>query len=698
MSKNKLFAICSAMLVLLLIFSGCSAYEKLNIEADINYFGEGSEFRVFNQKGNIEVARNGNTALFFDDKKGGITLSDLGGAKLWSSLPSKENVSAADFYVKIHYNNKTYLLDTAANSAANEAITYELGNNSITVKYTMSADGISVILPVTYSLTGSFLSVGIDMSECEVSDGVTVLSIGFLPFMGSLHYSDSSDLKQLGDYFLVPDAAGAVMYTAVESETEKSSVFSVYGKQLSEEAIPSYVAAYGIKNLNSTLSVTVTSAAENALIKVFRSNYDSDGINRIYPEFIITPISANSGKVTAANSFLGKIEVCYEASTGENVDYITMAVSVRQALINAGLIEESVSNNEYPMFVSVINSTDGTKNGVLTSFQQTENLLGLLKGKGVNNIELVLQGAFSGGLVQKNNSSLKVLSSLGGMKDLKSLCEYASSQQLNVFGGISFMSSAASNDSLKDLNGNIIEAETHTFVQNYDKKSLLRYKQFSVMSDTASEILKITSDTGLSGVCIVDSDKSAFTEKSKNSGDYSYFTKRYNDSISSVSTDSLIMIDGCNVNIIKNADYIRNISFDTAIQENEYYKSVPFIPAVLHSSYVYTGTPINDAEISKLRLLKYVEYGAAVHYEWCFNSSVNKYYANSINEAVDFYEDCLTRLGDLSSKRIVGHFMYEDGVYCTEYDGGTKVYVNYNNYSVLLGNVTVMPYDFLRVG
>lgn len=680
---------------MLLALSGCSlfsAFDSLEINGNVDFFGEKNQYRVSTSKGSVEVARYGNAALFFDGDKGGISFYDAGGAKLWNSLPSTQTDSAADFYVKVFFDNKIYTLDTAANSFANNGVSYELGESCINVEYKLTCDGISVTLPVKYSLSGTFYKVEIDMSKCVCSDGAEIISVSVLPFMGALSYSETSDFEHFGDYFLLPDGPGALMYTAVENENFKSAVFSVYDKEYYEETVPAYAAAYGIKSLDNTLSATVTEGADNALIRVMSSNYDGDATNRVYPEFIITPLSGESGNVKAGEPYNGKIEVCYEAISGANADYMTMAVSVRQALISSGTIKYDAVEKEYPLFISVINSIDGES--VSTSFRQSENLIELLKGKGVNNAFLILQGIFSGGISQKSNSSLKVLSSVGGTKDLTALCEYAASQQINVFVGTDFSSSTTRINAQKDLTGEKITAQPHSS----SNVSRLYYKDFSLLPKASSALIDIIEKTGLDGVCIADSEKSAFVESGKTSGDYSSYSRIFNSCMSSVGLDSDIMTDGGNMNIVKNADYIRNISLDTAIEESNNYKAVPFIPAVLHSSYIYTGTPVNDAPISRLRLLKYVEYGATIHYEWCFDTSSDKYYDNTISEAVEFYNGFLSDLGDLSSKRIVGHSMCEDGVYCTEYDGGTKVYVNYNNYSVLLGDITVMPYDYLRVG
>lgn len=678
-------------------FTGCSslAVEKINIEDSISFFGKGNEYRAMSAKENLQIVQGESIALFYDKKSGGISIYDRNGGKYWNSLPEKENSFASNLYVKVFCDGKLYHLDTAANSAANASPAYKILDNGVVVTYILKADNINIELPVQYTLTGTGVNVSIDMSSVKVSEGARIISVSVLPFMGALSYAEDYVLEQIGDYFLLPDGPGAIMHTALEDDSFKSAVFSVYGKEYHEECVSASIAAFGIKDLKNTLSVTVTKGDENAVIKVFRSTVENE-FNRVYPEFIITPVSGESGEIKAGKSYNGIIEVCYSPASGENVNYITMAAAIRQSLMNSGFIGFDKVTEEYPFFVSVINSTDGTKSGTVTTFQQTENLLSFLKSKGVNNIELILEGAFSGGMRQKNNSSLKAVSAAGGSRDLNSLCEYAASQQINVFGGVNFSSSVSKNNVLKGLDSdNLSNVFTDSVISGKRPEDVeLYYKNASVHSNMSENILKLTEKTGIDGICVFDTESSVFYTKEG----FLHYTDSLNNSLASAGRDSLIMLDGCNMNIIKNADFLRNVSFETSFPESVAYKTVPFIPAVLHSSYIYTGAPVNTSSVTRLQLLKYIEYGAAPHYEWCFSSNSSKYYENDINDAVSFYIDGLARLGDISSKRIINHFEYESGVYCTEYEGGIKIYVNYNNYSVVLGSIAVMPYDFLRIG
>ena len=119
---------------------------------------------------------------------------------------------------------------------------------------------------------------------------------------------------------------------------------------------------------------------------------------------------------------------------------------------------------------------------------------------------------------------------------------------------------------------------------------------------------------------------------------------------------------------------------------------------MLHGTFVYSGEASNSSAVAVISQLKAVEYGAVPHYCWNFNKNSDKYYEYSLTEAVDFCLKAKSELGDLTSKRITGHEKIADGVTCTVYEGDVRVYVNYNNYSVIIGEVAVMPYDYLRIG
>jgi hypothetical protein len=102
--------------------------------------------------------------------------------------------------------------------------------------------------------------------------------------------------------------------------------------------------------------------------------------------------------------------------------------------------------------------------------------------------------------------------------------------------------------------------------------------------------------------------------------------------------------------------------------------------------------------------LRSVEYGAVPHFEWYYtdnstDESKDKYnYSNSINEAQLYYQRMSSALSDLRNARITAHEKVKSNVYMTEYEGSTKVYVNYRKTAVTVDGVTIEPRSFVRVG
>ncbi|MBQ4604348.1 MAG: hypothetical protein IJB16_07070, partial [Clostridia bacterium] len=73
------------------------------------------------------------------------------------------------------------------------------------------------------------------------------------------------------------------------------------------------------------------------------------------------------------------------------------------------------------------------------------------------------------------------------------------------------------------------------------------------------------------------------------------------------------------------------------------------------------------------------------------------YYDNTINAAAEFYTEANEALNDLRDARITDHYEVEDGIFCTEYDTGARIYVNYTNTDFSVLGVVVEARNFLRV-
>ncbi len=677
--------------------SGCTSHSFGSIVINSIRSSEGgsNSFRVHDNSDNVKLASSESAELYLNKNNGGISLVSLYTGKKWTSLPAFENSFAASFSAKVTDGETVYILDSSA-SIKNNKLSVEKTADGAVVNYVLRWDALSITLPVKFSLNGASLEVSVDTSSVvALSDGLTLLSIAMLPYFGAVRYTEADDYSAFGDYFLLPDGSGALMHTALEDENT-GLTFSVYGKDCYEENIPVSLGAYGIVQGGAGLSATLTQGEENALIRVFRAGNDERDINRIYPEFIITPVSGEKGKVNVGKSYSGIIAVTYEVLSSEKPSYTDIAYSVRQSLIRAGFMPDSKCENEYPLTLSIVAGTDGKRSNITADYQQIENLLGLLKGKGINEINAVLSGVFKGGLAASAAGRTKLIRALGSKNDLRTLLDFSASQNFNVFAEINLLSSESSLYSEKGVSGEYKTTDRKNPLSPYigDEGFTMKYLGIRGISEGTNNILSFVGKNGFSGIAVADSSISCHEE----GGSYTAYNSSLQNNFSAVSSEAKLMLSGSPVNLIKNADYLYNVPFGTRVEETAYYTAVPFIPAVIHGTYVYAGEPLNASSVPVINLLKAVEYGAVPHYSWNFNEHSDKYYEYSVNEAVEFCLKAKTELSDLTAKRITGHEKIADGVYSTLFEGGVRVYVNYNNYSVIIGEVSVMPYDYLRIG
>ena len=73
------------------------------------------------------------------------------------------------------------------------------------------------------------------------------------------------------------------------------------------------------------------------------------------------------------------------------------------------------------------------------------------------------------------------------------------------------------------------------------------------------------------------------------------------------------------------------------------------------------------------------------------------YYDNTINVAAEFYTKANEALNDLRNARMTDHYEVENGVFCTEYDTGSMVYVNYTDSNCTVLGAVVEARSFIRI-
>ena len=122
-------------------------------------------------------------------------------------------------------------------------------------------------------------------------------------------------------------------------------------------------------------------------------------------------------------------------------------------------------------------------------------------------------------------------------------------------------------------------------------------------------------------------------------------------------------------------------------------REVPFYQIVTHGSVRYTGEALNLSSDARRLRLKWIEYGYTPYFELTYESA-EKLVNTSYNELFtsrywDWKDEVIATCQELKKvwdaiggAKMVSHEEFGEGLICTGYDNGVKVYVNYNDEAV----------------
>lgn len=742
--KNKTKRIISLILcicVLAGVLSSCSGKEETGVntvrsvparntlsdpheDATIHYSEGVSSFGE-------AVAASGFIELLIDSATNSFAIRELNQQQLWSALPlldkavenEKAPSDASMVNLEITGGTDIYKLNSQDNSVAYKKASHELINNGAVFTFDIFADkktaqkqeyektdiGFRVALTVT--LKDGSMNISCTHSNLTENPDAHIEKLELLNYFGA--YNDTKE----GNFLLVPDGCGAIIKTSIYDESFESLSFDVYG---SDPSVPSessgnaIIPAFGIKHGNVAFAAIIEKGDAVASINAKKATAIGE-YNTVYPSFTVTPVNyENETLYVSKSASTDTVALCYRFLAGKNATYAGLASACREQLIrNSVLSTRTVTPTDYLPFYLTLTGAATKSFGfikylsTMTTFEQAGDMLVRMKGKGINNISIRYTGVFSGGINSKDIVNSSILSRLGGTAKLEELYKYVSSQKMELLLDINLLSSATGFSGSNALN---IQKEKSSFapqnnIADYLNSSMAerQFRNLKKIKNVITEVLTDTRYYGFSGYCLNDVGSVLYSDFSLNGLLREAASETVGQAIVPLSTGHSTMAVGGNFYMLKNLDSIVNIPLETAVSESGAYLAVPFIQLVLHGIIDYAGEPINTGVNLEETLLKYIEFGACPHFEWNYEPIKGKaendifYYDNTINAAAEFYTKANEALNDLRDARITNHSEVADGIFCTEYDTGARIYVNYTNdeYSTL--GIVVEARDFLRV-
>ncbi len=742
---KKIFAKAAAIImcfcVLAASLSSCSGKEETGIKtvksvaARNTITGSSSDASIHYAKNASayaeKAASSGLIELYIDPATNSFAVLETSQGQLWSALPLLDGVASGEALVsnasmvslKIIGGTDIYYLNSQDNSVAYGKASYSLIDSGAVFSFNIFSDektaakqayektDIGFNITATVTLKDGSMNVACTHSNITGNPDAYIEDIELLNYFGA--YNDTKD----GDFLLVPDGCGAIIKTSIYDESFESLSFDVYGSDpstVSDSSGSAVVPAFGIKHGNAAVVSLIENGDAVASVNAEKATAIGE-YNIVYPSFNITPVSYEDETLyISKTSTVSEISLCYRFLSGSNATYAGLASACREQLIrNSVLSTKTVEVGSYmPFYLTLTGAAEKSFGPVeylatLTSFEQAKDMLTRMKNKGINNVSIRYAGVFSGGINSKDITSSSVLSRLGGTEKLGELYDYVSAQKMSLFLDISLLSSAAgfSGANAVNIRKNASEYTPESALTDYigSEVSARQFRNIGKLKNVVSDVLSDTRYYGFSGYCLNDVGNVLYSDFSSNGILRSGASAAIREAIAPLSTGHSTMAVTGNFYMLKNIDSVINIPLETNIAESGAYLAVPFVQLILHGIVDYAGSPINTGINLEETLLKYIEFGACPHFEWNYEPVTGQtesdifYYDNTINAAAEFYTRATEALNDLRDARITDHYEVEDGIFCTEYDTGARIYVNYtnNDYSTL--GIVVEARSFLRV-
>lgn len=598
-----------------------------------------------------------------------------------------------------------------------------------------SAARIGFEITVYYTLSERGLTVEIPASLVEYSEDYPLYSISFLPNFGSQRVSD----ENRDGFLLVPDGSGALL--RFDSQVSPSYYYEapVYGydevvslnansNNICSEQIT--LPVYGISDGASGFLAYISDAAANAKITASRAGRSSEQYT-VYPTFsfihmdyvtITGSSAATKTPVFQTTPYEGSLKVEY-LILEDGGSYAQMAAAFRTYLEEAGVLTPLESAQPaIPFYLETVGGAEGPKDflgiaytGVVaaTTYEQNTAILEALQSRGVQNVKLRLLGWYNGGMYPDYPAKVKLISSLGGRSGFNRLLDYCSEEGIGLYPDVRLLSGGDGNGFRKSQAARTLDSR---YVQAVDRMSQalddVWYSSWAYaplrLESLAESFLSAYGTFGLSTLSLSDNGRRLYADYN-DTLDRSYdraSAQRYvvrQNTVLSEKLDGVMLTTG-NLYALPIASHVVDVAADHSwfLAEDE---SVPFLQMVLHGRVALGSKPINlEADVQRL-ILRCAEYGMYPNFQLCYASTTllsetaysenfSACYLDWVDTAADAWQRLNSVLADVQTSAIVGHTALSDTLFCTAYENGTSVYVNYGNEDAAVDGLTIPAGSF----
>lgn len=693
----------------------------------------------FNEKdkdGYILAAKNDKFSLYYEET--GLTvkvINNITGAVTTSAAtPDEESSETWRNFVNsgivLEYYKGEAVNINKINMYSGKPITkISMIENGFAAELNFKKIGISLTLFVTLNEDGIRAQVPYSSIK-ESNEQFRLAAIYIMPFLGYTR------LGEVEGYMLIPDGSGAVI--SLKDNNEKFNQpykAKVYGGNYSVESNTTTVQKY-----DDEIATTVDSAGvfapvfgmvhtstKNAFLGIIESGKYNAEIYA-YPNGVITEynwitaryvyrevyqyLTGQTGSIssTQKNAETFDISVVYRFEQGDEADYVGLAKSYRDYLIENKLINTK-ADTSYSTRIDFFAGDEekalvGKSFVSMTSVDGIDNILGQLKNDGIDKLSVAIKGWQKKGIYGDITGKTTFQSDIGSFDDYKELAEkYSDTATFMLYGDfLNVYANSGSKEYIYQYNGRVFSNET--FLKLHETK--YRYTPESVKKrvDRLLEELEGTKNLGISFDGITNEVYSYEAGEKMTMFSRQYAAKAHSDILKSAG-------DKMNTAYTSPNDYTWqtiNKYYDFRVYGSDYKfvaGEVPFFAIALNGTIPLYSEYVNFKADTTEYLLKLIESGVYPSFLLTQESPSKLIYTDSSSlfsceygeykEMIAEYNKVFENLySQIKGSRIADH-SFDGGVAVTTYENGVKVIVNYNKQSVVSDGVTVDAQSYKTV-
>lgn len=582
-------------------------------------------------------------------------------------------------------------------------------------------------ISVVYRLEDGAFKVEIPLKEMESRKSTPIYRVAALPYFGAGGMEDEG-------YLMVPEGGGAVINFNNGKNAYNAYQAEVYGWDMAlvRKAVvhDSRIAynAFGIANGEDSFVCILEEGSSRATVKADISG-KNNCFNYAYTAYDITEREKyDTGDLSQNEIYVFIPELPDETIVQKYVfvdsnDYVDMAKTYRDYLEEKYNGYFTVNNDkEAPVNIEIIGAVDKMRQvlGVpvrrpltVTTYQGAISILEQLNSEGFRNMSVKLTGWCNGGVNQHLTEKVKLISDMGSKKDLQKLSDTAKNLGVDLYlDGVTqyaydsdlldgFFAYADAARFVSKQRAKLFVYSDVTFAQRYDVDGYYLLKN-SLAQTVRNTLTKAAVQYG-TGVSFRDDGKDLSSDFNRDAFMTREATKlQHSDNFKQMRDAGLkIMTNMGNDYSAPYSDMVTNMKLrgeDYGIIDT----FIPFYQIALHGRVNYTGESINLAADGELELLVSAEYGAGLSFTLMEEDSFilqktlyTQYYGAAYNswhdKMVEIYTKYNKELGHVFNQEIVDHERLANGLACTTYADGTKVYVNYSYENLKTPSGVVVP-------